>query len=451
MADAITTLIQDLSARWYSQNDQYMICKMQNMINALQQIELGLGGPGLNAPANQFLGGATSGGITPAAFRFLTPADIPALAAANVPASAIAPSLGNSLSGRNKIINGDFRISQRNGTNSVTPTASGYVLDRWTMGLSQASKLTASQALLGAPYPSSYAMLINTAAAYTPIATDQFFIAQVIEAQNCNDTEFGSSGALPLTLSFWVFPNAISGPFGGVLGNPAANRSYPFTYNPPPNTFSKVVITIQGDTLGTWPQTGNGGGMTLYFDLGSGANFKGPAGAWAAGNFAGAIGTTNLVSQSASMYWTDIQLELAPPGATPANPIATSFERRQFGTELALCQRYFTSLSYGGNTRIATGQATGVGSVDGAIINLPTIMRANPTIVLPAAGTAAGQAAFFQANGTPVVTVGALATSGQPAPNSFSVDCTGAAGLIAGNASVLYTTAGCTFTASAEL
>ena len=48
-----------------------------------------------------------------------------------------------SLSGRNRIINGDMRIDQRNAGASVTPTTSGtYILDRWQAWLSQASKFS---------------------------------------------------------------------------------------------------------------------------------------------------------------------------------------------------------------------------------------------------------------------------------------------------------------------
>jgi hypothetical protein len=49
--------------------------------------------------------------------------------------------------GRNRIINGDMVISQRNGTSSVTPAAAvaTYTLDRFYCYPTQASKLTIQQ------------------------------------------------------------------------------------------------------------------------------------------------------------------------------------------------------------------------------------------------------------------------------------------------------------------
>src|SRR5210317_1725241 len=54
------------------------------------------------------------------------------------------PSAGP-LSNRNKIINGDMRIDQRNAGASVTITTSAYTLDRWQGGASQSSKYSVQQ------------------------------------------------------------------------------------------------------------------------------------------------------------------------------------------------------------------------------------------------------------------------------------------------------------------
>ena len=54
------------------------------------------------------------------------------------------PSAGP-LSSRNKIINGDMRIDQRNAGSSVTITSSTYTLDRWRAGTTDSSKFSVQQ------------------------------------------------------------------------------------------------------------------------------------------------------------------------------------------------------------------------------------------------------------------------------------------------------------------
>ena len=51
------------------------------------------------------------------------------------------------------------------------------------------------------------------------------------------------------------------------------------------NTWTKVVVTIPGDTAGTWVLSGNGAGVVVYFDLGSGSTYRAAANAWAAGDY----------------------------------------------------------------------------------------------------------------------------------------------------------------------
>jgi hypothetical protein len=121
------------------------------------------------------------------------------------------------------------------------------------------------------------------------------------------------------------------------LRNDAGNRSYPFTYTiSSANTWEQKSVTIAGDTSGTWLTT-NGRGIAVSFGLGVGTTYSGTAGAWANANYISATGATSVVGTSgATFYITGVQLE---KGST-----ATAFDYRPYGTELALCQRYYEKL-----------------------------------------------------------------------------------------------------------
>jgi hypothetical protein len=260
---------------------------------------------------------------------------------------------------KNRIINGDMRIDQRNAGASVTPTASGYTLDRWRAGLSVSSKFSVQQTTT-APTGFNYSLKATSLSAYTVGAAETFIIGQYIEGYNFADLGWGTANAKTITLSFWV-QSSLTGTFGGSIRNDTPDRSYPFTYTiSAANTWEYKTITIAGDTTGTWLTT-NGTGAIITWALGAGSSFSGTAGAWAAANYTSATGATSVVgTNGATFYITGVQLE--------QNTSATPFERRLYGQELANCQRYFGKYN-----------AIAVTSANTYSIALPTTMRAAPT------------------------------------------------------------------------
>ena len=239
---------------------------------------------------------------------------------------------------RNRIINGGMTISQRNGTSSVTITDTGantYTLDRWYAYGNNASKFSVQQDAGAVTPPAGFTdyLGVTSLAATTVNAGDQYIIGQNIEGFNVADLGWGTANAKTVTLSFWV-RSSLTGTFGGALRNSADNRSYPFTYTiSAANTWEQKSITIAGDTSGTWLVT-NGVGIKLFLGLGVGSTYNGTAGAWSSSLFTSATGATNVVSTNgATFYITGVQLEVGTQ--------ATSFEYRQYGQELVLCQRYF--------------------------------------------------------------------------------------------------------------
>jgi hypothetical protein len=236
---------------------------------------------------------------------------------------------------RNRIINGDMRIDQRNSGASVTPVDGQYTLDRWFFAMTQASKFTSQQNQGSVTPPSGYTKYlgVTSSSAYSVAAGDIFRLTHAIEGFNVADLGWGTADAKAVTISFWI-RSSLTGTFGGSLINSAANRSYPFTYIiSSANTWEQKTITVAGDTTGTW-LSNNGVGIRINFGLGVGSTFSGTAGAWAAGNFTSATGSQSVVgTNGATFYLTGVQLEVGSK--------ASAFERRPYGMELDLCEYYY--------------------------------------------------------------------------------------------------------------
>lgn len=276
----------------------------------------------------------------------------------------------------NRIINGAMVIDQRNAGASVTPTNTGgstYLLDRWKADISQASKFSVQQSST-APAGFTNSMAVTSLSAYSVGSTEVFAITQIIEGYNVADLGWGAAGASAVTLSFWV-RSSLTGTFGIVLENSANTRSYPATYTiSAANTWEQKLITIAGDTSGTWV-VNNGKGVQIKFGLGVGSTLSGTAGSWAAADYWGATGATSVVGTSgATFYITGVQLE---KGST-----ATSFDYRPIGTELALCQRYYWKIAQGSGEPYGIAGYNIVGNAVWSQFSFPTTMRATPTVTV---------------------------------------------------------------------
>jgi hypothetical protein len=302
---------------------------------------------------------------------------------------------------KNRIINGAMVIDQRNAGASVTATNAQYTLDRWSTTLTQASKFTVQQNSATNPVGFPLALVVTSSSAYSVLTGDLFTVRQLIEGFNVADLGWGTASAKTVTLSFWV-RSSLTGTFGGSLTNSAANRFYPFTYTiSVADTWEYKTITVAGDTTGTW-LTNNGVGIGLYFGLGGGSTYSGTAGAWTGtGTPYTATGATSVVgTDGATFYITGVQLEV---GST-----ATSFDYRPYGTELALCQRYYETgqiIRYGGATNVNQGcqfSQTFLVSKRAAptITYASTSFSGNITAIGSANITTAGFVASFDTNGT---------------------------------------------------
>ena len=346
---------------------------------------------------------------------------------------------------KNRIINGAMVIDQRNAGASVTPNGT-YTLDRWGTINSQTSKFTVQQNAASVTPPAGYAnyLGVTSSSAYSIAAGDYFAIYQPIEGFNTSDLAFGTASASTVTLSFWV-RSSLTGTFGGALKNGAANRSYPFTYTiSSANTWEQKSVTITGDTSGTWVGATNGTGLSVQIGLGVGSTFSGTAGSWQGSNLISATGATSVVgTNGATFYITGVQLE---KGST-----ATSFDYRPYGQEFYLCQRYYQTLPFGSGFFSMAG-AIATNNVRGTLLKLDTIMRATPTVTIPASGSGAGQMYFNTAAGGTPSTIGTNSVQ-RAQVDSFQIEGDGYTGafVIGQGVGLSAGSGGITITASAEL
>ena len=278
----------------------------------------------------------------------------------------------NSLGFRNRVINGNMAIDQRNAGASITPTNGQFSVDRWLCGLTQASKFSVQQSTT-APTGYGFSLLATSLSAYSVASGDAFLLQQKIEGFNFADMAWGTASAQTVTLSFQV-RSSLTGTFGGSVQNSAQNRTYPFSYTiSAANTWETKTVTIAGDTTGTWIGATNGVGLLLNFGLGCGSTFSGTAGSWAAANYFTSTGATSVVgTNGATFYITGVQLE--------AGSVASPFERLDYGRQLIQCQRYLPAFPVTStNWRLPAVGLAAAGNTVFLTLTLPTTTRVPPT------------------------------------------------------------------------
>jgi hypothetical protein len=286
---------------------------------------------------------------------------------------------------KNRLINGQMVIDQRNAGASVSVTSSQYCLDRWNAailggGTGRYSVQRSTTVPSSATFINSQIVTVTTADA-SPSAIYGYSVYQPIEGFNISDLGWGTANAQTVTLSFWV-RSSVTGTYGVTLGNDAGTAQYCATYTiSSANTFEYKTITVAGPTSGTF-NTGNTSGVVVGFGLGGGSSrtassnnaWISPAGGYLLSQASGGINL--MATNGATFYITGVQLE---KGST-----ATSFDYRPYGTELQLCQRYYE--------RIVSGGALYAARVSGVqtywIGNYKASKRIVPVVSLPAISTA---------------------------------------------------------------
>jgi hypothetical protein len=316
---------------------------------------------------------------------------------------------GNATSFKNRLINGEMDIDQRNAGASVTAsdtTAAIYTVDRWAYRVftaSAASKVSFQRSSV-APPNFQNSMLVTSLSSYSIGSSDAFQFRQPIEGFNVADLGWGTANAKTVTLSFWV-RSSLTGTFGGGVWNATDTRFYVFSYTiNAANTWEYKTVTITGETTGTWNTT-NGVGMNVSFSLGAGTSLQGTPGSWGTSVLIAPTGQVNVSGTSgATFYITGVQLEVGT--------VATSFDFRDITREFQMCQRYLFRLNNtdGGYSY----NAWSFRDVSYFLVNIrpPVAMRATPTLTDPvysmtglSTGSSAGQVNCYNINATGMVSV----------------------------------------------
>jgi hypothetical protein len=284
------------------------------------------------------------------------------------------------LSFKNRIINGDMTISQRNGTTAVTcaQQQSTFGVDRFSVYRDNASATITIGQSTNAPAGFTNSSIFSVTTGSSPTAANECQFRHVIEGFNVADFGFGTANAQTVTLSFWV-RSSLTGTFAVAFQNSGSGLSYVTTYTiSAANTWEQKSVSFTGPSTGTWV-TNNGTGLVCIWDLGGGSNFNATTNTWTAGNVYTTAGTTKVIGTTGATWQvTGVQLE--------KGTVATSFDYLPYTTELALCQRYCFKAS--GNTSDIPGYSFTTYSSSSGVVNVPfpVTMRAAPSFTL--SGTA---------------------------------------------------------------
>jgi len=244
------------------------------------------------------------------------------------------------LSNRNLIINGNFAINQRGGSNTTINT---YALDRWRSYGGPMGFTISQQDVLSTLSTSRYAMRFQRTSGNTQ--TNNTGVVQGIESKNCE----GLAGT-QLTLSFKARA-------GADLSSDLDARFF-YGTGTDENPVSMTGMTNDGGTDFT---------LTTSF-----ATY------------------TKTVTVPASTTQISLTFAVTPTGTAGTNDwfevaevqvergsVATPFEHRSYGDELARCQRYYLHIHKAGTTGYGDGASQTARSL--TTITFPVQMRNDPT------------------------------------------------------------------------
>ena len=270
---------------------------------------------------------------------------------------------------RNIIINGAMQVAQRGTSSTGLGASDGYfTVDRYKMIVGgSAGRFTQSQVSVSDLSGFTKALKLECTTTDTSIASGEYLLLeQSFEGQDVQQLKKGTSEAEEVTISFYVKANANATYVLEMYdGDNARHLSQSFNVT---TSWNRIILTYSGDTTGAFDND-NAQSLRLFFWLHSGSSYNSGtiSTTWHTTNANRAAGITSFFdSTDRTFFITGLQMEVGS--------VATPFEHRSFGEELALCQRYFE-----------TGQVESAASFITSTVVLGTMFfqttkRATPTI-----------------------------------------------------------------------
>jgi hypothetical protein len=287
--------------------------------------------------------------------------EVDSVGTAQLSAGAVQQSFGNTsgaFSFRNKIINGNFDIWQR-GTSLTSGTGGRYLADRWS-NVSNGTTYTVSQQSFTPG---------QTSVPNEPIYFHRVVVTSVAGSSNeCRTTalleDVRTLAGKVCTLSFWakadsnkpiaieIVQNFGTGGSPSSLVRAIVAQKVNLTASWQKITITANIPSINGKVLGS--DNNHHLAILFYYDAGSDLNSQ----------------TNSLGQQSGTFDLAQVQLE--------EGSVATPFEQRPIGTELALCQRYYWRPNPTGGAGVSTASQANIVNF---FITYPTTMRATPQVI----------------------------------------------------------------------
>jgi len=274
--------------------------------------------------------------------------------------------------GKNILINGAMQVAQR-GT-SFAGITGAHSLDRWRID-SNIGVVTITQDSNG---PAGFAKSLKfdyTTADASPASSGYSGLFGYIEGQDLQHLKKGTASAESVTVSFWVKcnktgdcqVNLLDYDNDRLIGNAVTINSA--------DTWEQKSLTFVGDTTGSLDNDNTIGLiLEMWFDTGTNYSSGTIPTSWTTKDHTDrAAGVTLALGDSTSNYIniTGVKMELGS--------VATDYEHRSYGTELALCRRYYLKWAEGATDQIGVGFYETASQVT-TIIHFPSQMRVAPSL-----------------------------------------------------------------------
>jgi len=288
---------------------------------------------------------------------------------------------------RNLIINGAAQVAQR-GTSAVALT--GYQsVDRYQLDFGGGTDENPSQeqgtvAAGTTPYTEGFRKTVkitNGNQTTSPASnTDLYFqILYKLEGQDIANSGWNYlSSSSNITLSFWVKSSVAQEFYFRLQTSDGNSYNYPMsTGSLSADTWTKVTKTIPGNSNLTFDND-NGQSLNIEWVIYRGTGKTGSAATlntwkvYDSSQRVPDVATSFYTTNNATFEITGVQLEVGS--------VATDFEHRSFGQELALCERYCQVIAEGANRYFATSFAYNTSLAIGCF-TFKTKMRSQPSMV----------------------------------------------------------------------